>query len=165
QKQKFDRAKDEAVTTHGTFPWQGYLPLTEGERAIDWGAGFSEVTQGSESLIGVELGPEGFLVLTNERLCFLAKSGRFSKTYALLYSSPLEEIQAVSSGKIGWNDKLIVLKQDGPREFARVGAHLLAPKINQAILERKRRVEAERKEEKVQAVLDFSFLKTYLDKG
>ncbi len=165
QREKLDQAKEGALERAGPVPWGDALPLTEGEEIIEWGAGFCEVFQNPEVLGGVELGDEGFLVLTNRRLAFLAKSGRFSKIYALLYSRPLEEIQQISTGKIGWNDKLIVLEAKEAPEFARVGAHLLAPKINQAILERKREVEEEKRRENIQVVLDFSFLKTYLEKG
>ena len=115
---------------------------------------------------GARVGHNGCLVVTNQRILFACKVGLLAKDYGIMYSVNLEDITSVCHGRFGINDKLIILDKNGQhRDFVWSGIQSLVPKINSAIPERKRQIQAEKEKERVQIILDFSALKDTLSKG
>jgi len=146
------------------FPWAGSFALQKAEttlRSVDGCKQFFGEKKFSE-----KVGRSGFLILTNQRLIFAAKMGFLSKNYGVIYATSLEGIMSVSSGKFAFNDKLAVLEKGGQlKEWVKVGINTLVAPINEAILKRREELEAEKRKERVQIVLDFTSLKEVMEKG
>jgi ribosomal protein S27AE len=111
----------------------------------------------------------GFLVLTNQRLLFLEEHGVFGKSYHQVLAVPLLKVQGISMG--GMLVPFVSIADDMETHMfhiAGVGKNDFEP-FRQLIMDhcRKRReeIEAEKRKERVQVVLDFSSLKDYMEKG
>jgi len=129
-------------------------------------AACKEFFEARGTTFGAELGHNGFLVVTNQRLLFACKLGMMSKNYGLTYGINLEDIISASLGKFGFNNKLIILDKTNQRkEFINPSIQSLIPIINSAITERKRTLQAQKEKERVQIILDFSSLKDVMSKG
>jgi len=112
---------------------------------------------------------KGILVLTNQRLLFLEQHGIFGKSYHQIIAIPLAKIQGISMGgtfrpfvSIADEAQAHVFHIDG------VGKNEFEPfrlLITEQSQKRTEEMEAERKKERVQIVIDFSMLKEYMEKG
>jgi len=111
----------------------------------------------------------GFLVLTNQRLLFLEEHGVFGKSYHQVLAIPLMKVGGISIG--GMLSPFVSIADDFQTytfHLSGVGKSEFEP-FRQLIVEqcqkRREELEAERKRERVQVVLDFSALKEYMEKG
>jgi ribosomal protein S27AE len=111
----------------------------------------------------------GFLILTNQRLLFLEEHGVFGKSYHQVLAVPLMKVAGISMG--GMLSPFVSIADDAQTHvfhLSGVGKNEFES-FRQLIAERCRRrkeeIEAERKKERVQVVLDFSALKDYMEKG
>jgi ribosomal protein S27AE len=112
---------------------------------------------------------KGVLVLTNQRLLFLEEHGIFGKSYHQIIAIPLARIQGISMGgtfrpfvSVADEAQLHVFHIDG------VGKDEFDPFRSLIIEQSQKRIEeieAEKKKERVQIVIDFSMLKEYMEKG
>ncbi len=118
----------------------------------------------------------GALLLTSRRLIWLERRqmGVWKReiTYQVSLDMPLEDIKGISaeSGDSGnWDSakKVSIVINDGEQNFNLENAfqELLKPMIESAIKARKDENEAERKRDKIHVMLDFSFLKSIMEKG
>jgi ribosomal protein S27E len=118
----------------------------------------------------------GALLLTSRRLIWLEKRRmgvwKPQFTYQVALDMPLEEIKGISaeSGDSGnWEatKKVSIVANDGEKTFNLQNSlqELLKPMIECAIKMRKDENEAERKRDKIHVMLDFSFLKSIMEKG
>jgi ribosomal protein S27AE len=112
---------------------------------------------------------KGVLVLTNQRLLFLEEHGIFGKSYHEAVAISLPKIQGISMGgtlmpfvSIADEIQPHVFHIDGigKNEFD----HFRSLIIEQS-QKRIEEIEAEKKKERVQLVIDFSMLKEYMEKG
>ena len=119
----------------------------------------------------------GTLLLSTQRLCWLSKRerGLLKKVVSLLvmYEIPLEEIKGIS-GETGdssdWNivyKKISVVDGKGENIFKLSHAflELFKPLLENAIEIRMKEIAKEKKKQRLHVMLDFSFLKTYMEKG
>ena len=112
----------------------------------------------------------GFLALTDRRLAFLEEVGLFTKTYRVKESIDLENLINISVQ--GVSKKLYVTYQAGGNSVERMfggtsGSTLLEiqSEIEETRAARVNIIEHEKKQARVQYVLDFSFLKDQMEKG
>ena len=112
---------------------------------------------------------KGVLVLTNQRLLFLEEHGIFGKSYHQTVAISLPKIQGISMGgtlmpfvSIADEIQPHVFHIDGigKNEFDPFRA-LIIEQSQKRIAE----IEAEKKKERVQLIIDFSMLKDYMEKG
>jgi hypothetical protein len=88
----------------------------------------------------------GVLLVTNQRILYVCKTGLLSQNYCLNYALNLEDVVSVSLGKMGIVNRLIILdKANQRKEFSDVAAlrrnvHNLIPIINLAVSERKSQI-------------------------
>jgi ribosomal protein S27AE len=94
--------------------------------------------------------------------------------YQVLFETPLETIKGISGESIdsfGWDTdfpKETVINAnnvDQTYRLARAPIELVKPFIENAIITRKEEIDSDRKREKIHVMLDFSFLRTYMEKG
>jgi len=120
----------------------------------------------------VKQSKKGILVLTNRKLVWLEQRGIFSKSYHPLITILLEDVKGISRG--GAIIKYVSIT-DSQGEYI---FHLWEPPVindeqfnlfKQIIYEqieaRKREIEAMKRKERVHIMIDFSFLKNYMEKG
>ena len=118
----------------------------------------------------------GALLLTSRRLIWLERRQigvwKPQMTYQVALDMPLENIKGIlaESGDCGtWASakKVSIVTNDGENTFNLQSAfqELLRPMIESAIKMRIDENEAEKKREKIHVMLDFSFLKSVMEKG
>lgn len=118
----------------------------------------------------------GALLLTSRRLIWLERRQigvwKPQITYQVALDMPLEDIKGISadtgdSGTWAQPKKVSIVTGDGEKTFNLQSAfqELLKPMIETAIKMRKDELEAEKKRDKIHVMLDFSFLKTFMEKG
>jgi ribosomal protein S27AE len=157
--------------------WEGSILLEKGEKILTSWRGNREMTEkvvvrgsyGGKRIEDAKERKNGLLVLTNQRLLFLEEHGVFGKSYHQVLAVPLLKVQGISMG--GMLVPFVSIADDmGTHMFhiAGVGKNDFEP-FKQLIMDhcRKRRedIEAEKRKERVQVVLDFSSLKDYMEKG
>lgn len=120
----------------------------------------------------------GTLLLSTQRLRWLARRERgFWKkvvSFLVVYEIPLEEIRGISGGT-GHSDNwdpysqteisVVDSKTENKFGLKYAFAELFKPMIEKAIEIRRKEIDAEKKKERLHVMLDFSFLKTYMEKG
>jgi ribosomal protein S27AE len=152
--------------------WENSIILEKGEKIVSSWKGDIEI---SERVVVKRRIQEakgkllGFLVLTNQKILFLEEHGVFGKSYHQGLSIPLGKVGAISMG--GALIYFVSIADDiGTHVFhlRGVGKKEFEP-FRQSIMEccqkRREEIEAERKKERVQVVLDFSALKEHMEKG
>jgi DNA-directed RNA polymerase subunit RPC12/RpoP len=118
----------------------------------------------------------GALLLTSRRLIWLERRQigvwKPQINYQVAVDMPLETVKSVSaeSGDSGdWEKmrKVSIVGSDGEKTFNLENAfqELLRPMVENAIKQRRDEIEAEKKRDKVHVMLDFSFLKSVMEKG
>lgn len=153
--------------------WQDSLILEEGETIIQNWKGDHETVEkvvergsfGRKKIAKAKKRVRGFLVTTNQKLAFLEEHGVFGKSYHQTLSIPLEKIQGISQG--GTISKFISITDDqGTYVFhLRAQFDTFRNAMMETIKQRKQELEAEKKRERVHILLDFSFLRSYMEKG
>jgi hypothetical protein len=118
----------------------------------------------------------GALLLTSRRLIWLERRQigvwKPQITYQVALDMPLESIKGISadtgdSGNWATPKKVSIVTDDGEKTFNLQSAfqELLKPMVETAIKMRKEETEAEKKRDKIHVMLDFSFLKSVMEKG
>jgi DNA-directed RNA polymerase subunit RPC12/RpoP len=118
----------------------------------------------------------GALLVTSRRLIWLERRRvgvwKPQINYQVAIDMPLESVKSVSaeSGDSGdWEKtrKVSIVSGDGEKTFNLQNAfqELLRPIVEDAIKQRRDEMEAEKKRDKVHVMLDFSFLKSIMEKG
>jgi ribosomal protein S27AE len=151
--------------------------LEKGEKIVNSWRGNREMTEkvvvrGSYGRKRIEDAKErksGFLVLTNQRLLFLEEHGVFGKSYHQVLSIPLIKVGGISMG--GTLNPFVSIADDVETHMfhlSGIGKNQFEPfrsLITGECRKRREEIEAEKKKERVQVVLDFSALKEYMEKG
>jgi len=159
--------------------WEDSLILDRGEKIVQSWEGDHEhhMTVMVDTFLGkrpktVKQSKKGILVLTNRKLVWLEQRGIFGKSYHSRITIPLEDVKGISRG--GAIIKYVsITDSQGEHTF-----HLVKPRVmkdeefdsfKQIIFEqveaRKREIEAMKRKERVHIMIDFSFLKNYMEKG
>ena len=154
-------------------PWSGAIMLQSGEAVkASWPAD-NEVSQlgvvnGREQLVKVRV--RGFLVLTNQRMAFIQERGIFGKSYHLEFAILLEQLEGLSMG--GLVMKYVSLSDSNGERVMHVhgvgnevefsGFRSL---VQDQVSERQEAIEAAKRRDRVQIVLDFGFLRDYMSRG
>jgi ribosomal protein S27AE len=113
----------------------------------------------------------GNLYLTNKRMIFEHESGIFTKSVYVTLDLPLEAISNVCIEGRFKKILIVCAKRGFISDFpARLDFSVNVPETWQAKIKetseaRKRSIEAEKRKERIQIVLDFSSLKDYMIKG
>lgn len=152
--------------------WKSSLILEEGEELITHWKGDYEIRERVVTASGVtdvKKNILGILVLTNRRLIFLEEHGLIKKSYHQVLTIPLEKIESISLGGIlipfvsisdGVKTHIFHLVGVGKEKFG---------SFRQLIIEQRRKrkeeIEAEKKRERIYVMIDFSFIKDYLERG
>ena len=159
--------------------WQAALILEKNEKIIQsWKGNYeAHMTAMEKTWLGtqpktVKQKKKGMLVLTNRKLVWIEERGIFGKSYHTLFTIPLEHVRGISMG--GALIKYVsIAHAQGEYTF-----HLLNPRVMNKeelsffkknvfdqVNSRKQELETEKKRERVHVLLDFSFLKSYMEKG
>lgn len=147
------------------YPWGDSTPWLKGEKPLAYSKA-KEFQENRKVALGAEVGKHGYVVLTNQRILFVARVGRLSKEFAVMYAVNLEEVVAVSHGRFGFNDKLVILQRSGNhKDFVEPRIQRLSGQIDEAIRRRTSEVEMLKRKENVVISIDFSWLKDYMQKG
>ena len=155
----------------------------KGERLLNQWEGAREVL--TETVISgkthkIKKWENGILLLSTQKLRWLERRERgFLKkvtSFLVVYEIPLEEVRGISGdtgdsthwetgGRVPKN--ISVVDKQGEHKFRLRYAFLemFKPIIEKAVEIRKKEIEAEKKKERLHVMLDFSFLKTYMEKG
>ena len=124
---------------------------------------------GTTRMQNVKERKNGFLVLTNQRLLFLEEHGVFGKSYHQVLAIPLMKVGGISIG--GSLSPFVSIADDVETHVFHVypiGKDEFDPFRSLIVDEcrkRKEELEAEKRKERVQVVLDFSSLRDYMEKG
>ena len=110
----------------------------------------------------------GVLVLTNRRLLWLEKHGHLSKSYETGYEIKLEELRGLAMG--GALFKHVTISDGfGPHVFHIDVGEKEFPVFKQMIefqmTQRKQALEQQRRQDRVQVMIDFSSLQPFIEKG
>jgi hypothetical protein len=156
--------------------WQESIYFEKGEKLVSSWEGNHETIertvirgQYGRRTQDIKTRKNGILALTNQKLMFLEAHGVFSKSYHQTLTIPLAKLGGISVGgtlipfvSIADDMQNYVFHIDGigKEEF---------PAFRQQIMEccqkRREALEAEKRKERVQIVIDFSMLKEYMEKG
>ena len=118
----------------------------------------------------------GALLLTSRRLIWLERRQigvwKPQINYQVAVDMPLESVKSVSaemgdSGDWEKTRKVSIVSDEGEKTFNLQNAfqELVRPMVENAIKQRRDEMEAEKKRDKVHVMLDFSFLKSVMEKG
>lgn len=130
---------------------------------------------GDRELAG-SVAQSGTLLLSTRRLCWLEKRIRgFWKqvtSFVVAYEIPLEEIKGIS-GNTGnsadwtYTKRICVIDSNGENKFMLQNAffEMFKPMVEDALKIKRKEIKAKKKKERIHIRLDFSFLKTYMEKG
>jgi len=156
--------------------WEDALILEKGEKVIQSWEGNYEIQE--KAMVNAGYGPRsttvkkkknGILALTNRKLVFIEERGIFSISYHHLISIPIESLGGISMG--GFVSKYVSIS-DSQKEYIfhlggvdEEGLGSFKKILNDQAITRKKELEAEKKKERFHVMLDFSFLKNYMDKG
>lgn len=118
----------------------------------------------------------GTLLLSTRRLCWLEKRKRgFWKqttSFVVDYEIPLEGIKGITGdtgNSADWTNtkRICVIDSNGENEFMLENAFFetFRPMVEDALKIKRKEIKAMKKKERIHITLDFSFLKTYMEKG
>ena len=145
--------------------WKGNLQ-TKTNIVVDSGHGIT--AQSRYKTESVKHYDNGFLVLTNRRLVWLEAHGTFSKSYDTAFEIPLIEVRGLSIGGSVFKH-ITIASGNGPHTFhLDVGDKefpLFKQLVEFQIVQRKQALEYQKKQERVHVMVDFSFLREYMEKG
>ncbi len=118
----------------------------------------------------------GALLLTSRRLIWLERRQigvwKPQISYQVSLDMPLENVKGVlaesgDSGNWAALRKVSIVDDAGEKTFSLISAfqELIRPMVESAIKQRRDEMEAEKKKDKIHVMLDFSFLKSVMEKG
>ncbi len=121
--------------------------------------------------VAVRQTSRGILALTNRKLIWIEMRGVLGKSYHQLFALSLENLTGISiggailkyvsisdtQGQHIFHFPFAVKNEDQLNDFKEI--------VFSQVNSRKQEVEAERKRERVQVIVDFSFLKNYMENG
>jgi len=159
--------------------WQGSIILEKGEQLVNsWECNHEMTTTavapsnfgfGNKQMQGARVRKVGILALTNHRLIFLEAHGVFGKSYHPASTIPLEKLGGISMGGLLMPFVLLSGESDSYTFHIRGISKNEFPAFRQTITDlcqkRKEELDAEKRKERVQIVLDFSTLRDYMEKG
>src|SRR6266568_3519870 len=140
--------------------WRGNL---ETESQVAFRQGFRTRTRDVKEVEG------GVLVLTNQRFIWLEAKGVFGKSYHAGLTISLEAVRGTSIG--GTIRKFVTLADsNGSHTFHLSGVGdkefpMFRQMMTYQMSQRKAAMESKRKQERVHLMLDYSFLRQYMEKG
>jgi len=162
-----------------TLSWESAIILKEGEKIVhhwegDYETGTTVMVQKGKYIKRytpkeVKQRKNGVLILTNQRIVWVEKRGIFGKSFHTIFEMPLEHLKGISMGGaiikyVSITDAecehTFHLRGIGSREvesFKRI--------VFEQVEARKRYLEAEKRKERVHILIDFSFIKSYIEKG
>jgi DNA-directed RNA polymerase subunit RPC12/RpoP len=154
-------------------PWGGALLLRNGERISRyWGADHEvaqlAVVNGRRQTVKQKR--RGYLVLTTQRLAFVQERGVFGKSYHIDLSFPLDTLGGLSMGGIVMK-YVSISDTNGENVFHVQGVGnevefaTFRTLIQNQLVEMQQEIEAEKRRDRIQITLDFSFLRDYMSKG
>lgn len=117
----------------------------------------------------VEMRKPGYLVMTSRKIVFMEERGVFNKSYHLDCGMPLEAVEGISMG--GKFMKYVSISgATGENKFHLQGIddktfNNFLGSVQTQIQVRKKEIESQRTKEDVQAMVDFSILRDYMEKG
>jgi len=146
--------------------WEDSLILEKGEKIIQSWKGYWIIP------FLLKQSRKGILVLTNRKLVWLEQRGILSKSYHPLITIPLEDIRGLSRGgaiikyvSIARSQGEHIFRLVKPRVRKNEEFNLFKQIIFEQVEARKREIEAMKRKERVHIMIDFSFLKNYMEKG
>ena len=156
--------------------WQDSIYFEKGEQIVASWEGNRETAertvvrgQYGRRVENVKTRKNGILALTNEKLLFLEAHGVFSKSYHQVLTIPLAKLGGISVG--GTLMPFISISDDVENHvfhISGIGKNEF-PSFRQTIMKccqkRREALEAEKRKERVQIVIDFSMVKEYMEKG
>jgi len=156
--------------------WQESIYFEKGEKMVAWWMGNRETAertvirgQYGRRVQDVKTRRNGILALTNQRLLFLEAHGIFGKSYHQTLTIPLAKLGGISVGGTlipfisiadDFENHIFHITGVGKNEFPG-----FRQKIMECCQERREELEAEKRKERVQIVIDFSMLREYMEKG
>lgn len=157
--------------------WRDALILEENEDVVCFWGGIYEaqMTVVEQTWLGkhpatVKQRDKGVLVLTSRKLVWIEERGTFGRSYHPLLVIPLENLRGISMG--GAFLKYVSISDVQGEYLFHLGGvrneiELSSFKeiVFDQITARKQELETEKKKERVHVLLDFSFLKSYMEKG
>ncbi len=159
--------------------WESVVILRDGEKIVHYWEGDYETSTTVIETRGtyarrhrpreVKQRKEGVLVLTNQRLVWVEKRGVFGKSFHAIFEISLENLKGISMG--GAIMKYVFITDVGGENvfhLSGINEQTLEPfktLIFEQVTARKRFLEEEKKKERVHILLDFSFIKSYMEKG
>jgi len=159
--------------------WQDALVLENNEKVVQFWKGdyevrmtaFEETTFGKQPTV-VKQRRKGLLVLTNQKLVWVGERGIFGKSYHALITIPLENLRGISMGGLvlkyvsisdAQREYIFHLSNPSVRDESELGS--LKKIVFDQVNVRKQELETQKRRERVHVLLDFSFLKNYMEKG
>jgi ribosomal protein S27AE len=156
--------------------WEESIFLEKGEKMVASWEGNRETVektvihgQYGRSVQDVKERKKGILALTNQKLLFLEAHGVFGKSYHQVLMIPLAKLGGISVG--GTLIPFVSIADDTENHIFHIdgiGKNEF-PAFRKTIMDcRQKRIdelEAEKRKERVQIVIDFSMLKDYMDRG
>ena len=146
--------------------WEDSLILEKGEKIIQSWKGYWIIP------FLLKQSRKGILVLTNRKLVWLEQRGILSKSYHPLITIPLEDIRGLSRGgaiikyvSIARSQGEHIFRLVKPRVRKNEEFNLFKQIIFEQVEARKQEIEAMKRKERVHIMIDFSFLKNYMEKG
>lgn len=128
-----------ACTPHR--PWSISITWQQGEYPVT-ASKARELTEGRRGVSKLDEGRNGYLVLTNQRVVFAAKTDSLSNKETVTYSVNLEDITSVSHDKFSFNDRLIVSdKSNTQKGFIEPDIQSMTEPIKAALARRKAEVD------------------------
>jgi len=158
------------------LPWKNALMLEANEKVIQYWQGNHETQMmtSKDTWLGkqpttVKQTKMGTLVLTNQRLAWIEMRGVFNKSHHYIFAILLDKLQGISMG--GSITKYVSIADSQNEHIFHLsgvysaGLDSFKRVVYDQVKARKQELENEKKRDKVQIVLDFSFLRTYMEKG
>lgn len=157
--------------------WQDALFLEKNEEVIKFWRGDYEarMTAMEDTWLGkqpttVKQKKNGMLVLTNRKLVWIEERGFLFKSYHPVITIPLENLRGISMG--GAIMKYVsIADTKGEYVFHLSGVgnerklRIFKAYVFNQVDARKQELETEKKRARISVLLDFSFLKSYMEKG
>ena len=159
--------------------WESAIVLREGEKIVSYWEGNYETSSTVMETRGkyvkrykpreVKQRKNGALILTNQRMMWVEKRGIFGKSFHAIFEIPLEHLKGISMGGAIMKyvsitdaecENVFHLKSVGSKEI-----DSFKKTVFEQVEARKRYLQEEKRKERVHVVLDFSSIKSYMEKG
>jgi ribosomal protein S27E len=160
--------------------WESAIYLCDGEKIIKkWNGNCEAVHTITEKkgrlrkkhkAIDVKEKKGGVLVLTNQRMLWLEKRGRIGKSFHTRFEIPFDDFRGISLG--GALRKYVSITDDEGEKIFHLsgvsgssGVEAFRNTVYEQVNAWKQYLKEEKQKDRVQILLDFSFVKDYMGKG